>query len=484
MLRRPERQSVEPRPGRRFLGGDPLLRNGALLTLASLSTSALGAGYWSLAGLRYDVATVGRNYSAISMMMFLAGVSQLNLADVLVRFTPAAGRATRRLILLAYLAAVCTALVASVGFVLAVPRLSPGLSFLHGPLLGTVFVVATVSYTVFSLQDGALTGLRRAGWVLAENALFSVAKLAAVLLLSLAAAVYGILASWTLALLVSLVFTNVYLFGFALPARDRADAAVEPGEAVEPGATVEPAGPAGPRPDEESTRGVVRYTGLTYVGGLLWLAVSNLPQVLILNTMGARDSAYFSISWVITTMLYVVSTNMGSSLVVESAGDPERLGQAVRKVLRSTGVLLLGAILLLILAAPLVLRLFGPDYPRHATTLLRLLALSALPNLVTATALASFRVHRRLGLFVLVYAVLCAGIFGMCIVLVHRMGLAGMGLAYLVAQLAVAGTLLVFRSSWMPDSPGPAPAPSPSAVVPTPESMEPETMEPVEGAKR
>ena len=471
VLRRPERQSVEPRPGRRLLGGDPLLRNGALLTLASLSTSALGAGYWSLAGLRYDVATVGRNYSAISMMMFLAGVSQLNLADVLVRFTPAAGRATRRLILLAYLAAVGTALVASVGFVLAVPRLSPGLSFLHGPLLGTVFVVATVSYTVFSLQDGALTGLRRAGWVLAENALFSVAKLAAVLLLSLAAAVYGILASWTLALLVSLVFTNVYLFGFALPARDRADAAVEPGEAVEP------AGPAGLRPAHESPRGVVRYTGLTYVGGLLWLAVSNLPQVLILNTMGARDSAYFSISWVITTMLYVVSTNMGSSLVVESAGDPERLGHAVRKVLRSTGVLLLGAIVLLILAAPLVLRLFGPDYPRHATTLLRLLALSALPNLVTATALASFRVHRRLGLFVLVYAVLCAGIFGLCIVLVHRMGLAGMGLAYLVAQLAVAGTLLVFRTGWMPDPSGPAPAPP--AVAPAPESMET-----AEGAKR
>lgn len=456
MLRRPERQSAQPRPGRRFLGGDPLLRNGALLTLASLSTSALGAAYWSLAGLRYDVATVGRNYSAISMMMFLAGVSQLNLADVLVRFTPAAGRATRRLILLAYLAAVSTALVGSVGFVLLAPRISPGLSFLHGPLLGPVFVVATVSYTVFSLQDGALTGLRRASWVLAENALFSVAKLVAVLLLSLAAAVYGILASWTVALLVSLVFTNVYLFGFALPARDRAAAAVERAEASGPADQDRPVRPA---PAQESTRGVIRYTGLTYLGGLLWLAVSNLPQVLILDTMGARDSAYFSISWVITTMLYVVSTNMGSSMVVESAGDPARLGQAVRKVLRSTGVLLLGAIVLLILAAPLVLRLFGPDYPRHATTLLRLLALSALPNLVTATALASYRVHRRLGLFVLVYAVLCAGIFGLCLVLVHRMGLPGMGLAFLLAQLAVAGTLLVFRGSWMPDPPPPTVVP-------------------------
>jgi O-antigen/teichoic acid export membrane protein len=139
---------------------------------------------------------------------------------------------------------------------------------------------------------------------------------------------------------------------------------------------------------------------------------------------------------------------------------------------------------LLILAAPLVLRLFGPDYPRHATTLLRLLALSALPNLVTATALASFRVHRRLGLFVLVYAVLCAGIFGLCVALVHRMGLPGMGMAFLVAQLVVAGTLLVFRGSWMPDptDEGPVDA-GPMEDAPM-EDAPMEDVETAEGAKR
>lgn len=446
---RRKRQSVGARLEHRVSGGDALLRNGALLTLASLATSALGAAYWSLAGLRYDVATVGRNYSAISMMMFLAGVSQLNLADVLVRFTPSAGRNTRRVILFAYLAAVCTALVASIGFVLLAPRLSPGLAFLHRPAAGGVFVLATVTYAIFALQDGALTGLRRAGWVLAENALFSVAKLVAVLVLSLAASTDGILVSWMIALLVSLAFTNTYLFGFAVPARE---AELKLPDAIQP---------------TDSTKGVVRYTALTYLGGLFWLAVSTLPQVLILNTLGASASAYFSISWVITTMLYVVSANMGSSLVVESAGDPRRLGKAVRTVLRHAGVLLLAAVAGLVLAAPLVLRLFGPDYPSHATELLRLLALSALPNLVTATALASYRVHRRLWSFVVVYGVLCSIILVLCVVLVPRMGLPGMGVAFLGAQLVVAAALLVFRSTWMP-TPAPDEPESESGPVPIP----------------
>ncbi|MBC3844357.1 hypothetical protein GXW82_41980 [Streptacidiphilus sp. 4-A2] len=52
----------------RFLGGDPLLRNGVVLTLASLASSVLGAAYWSVVGpgLHYSISTVGRNYSAVS----------------------------------------------------------------------------------------------------------------------------------------------------------------------------------------------------------------------------------------------------------------------------------------------------------------------------------------------------------------------------------------------------------------------------------
>jgi O-antigen/teichoic acid export membrane protein len=208
---------------------------------------------------------------------------------------------------------------------------------------------------------------------------------------------------------------------------------------------------------------MVRFTALTYIGGLCWLAASTLPQVLILNTLGAQASAYFSISWVITTMLLVLSSNMGSSLVVESAGDLARLGPAVRTVIRHTGGLLVGAAAALCLGAPLVLRLFGPGYPAHASFLLRLLALSAVPNLITATAQAAARVRRRPGLVVAVNGAIAVLVFGASTVLVPVMGLAGMGMAWLLVQIAVAGTLLALRRRWLPP-PGPAPVAHPGAV--------------------
>jgi O-antigen/teichoic acid export membrane protein len=433
----------------KFLGGDPLLRNGVVLTMAALSTSALGAAYWSLVGLTYSVADVGRNYSAISVMMFLAGVSQLSLADVLVRFVPAAGPRTRRLIGGAYTATVLMALLTSGLFVLLVPTISPALDFLHGPLLGPVFILATVAYAIFVVQDGALTGLRRPSWVLAENALFSTAKLAAVAAFAVLLPVHGILLSWVLALLVSLVFTNTYIFGFAIPRREREIRRFQrrPSWALDP----QPGdGSGAPVLPSDSTRGVVRFTALTYGGGLFWLGATTLPQVLLLNTLGARASAYFSISWIIIALLMVVSTNMGSSIVVDSAGDPRRLRRAALTVLRHAGLLLVAAAGLLMLAAPLVLRLFGEDYPEHATLLLRLLALSTIPNLVNATALACARVRRRAGLVVAIYLALSGLVFSGAAVFVPRLGLEGMGVAWLCAQLAVSSSLLLLHRIWLP----------------------------------
>jgi O-antigen/teichoic acid export membrane protein len=449
-----ERLSGLPLLGR-FLGGDPLLRNGVMLTLASIAASVLGAAYWifvGAAGLKYKTAEVGTNQATIFAVMFLGGVAQLNLADVMVRFTPSAGRNTRRIVVRAYLAAISLALVSSVGFVLLIPWVAPGLDFVHTPVMGGVFVFAVATYAIFVIQDGVLTGLRRTHWVLGEQMLFSVSKIVAVGLLFVVARSAAMLVSWTIALVLALVFVNTYLFGFAIPAREREVHRMErrpswardhaPGDVT--GMHLIPT---------ETTDGMIRFTALTYVGGLFWLAVSTLPQTLILDTFGKEgkdDSAYFSISWVITTMLYVISANMGSSIVVESAGDPRRLVRAVRTVLRNTGVLLLGGALVVGAAAPLVLRLFGPDYPGHATVLLRLLAVSSVPNLITATALAAFRVRRKAGMVLVVYAAICGLVFGMFWVLKPTMGLAAMGMAWLLTQLLVAGLLLVFRRAWLP----------------------------------
>src|SRR5437588_11287868 len=89
---------------------DDLLRNGHLLTLSTTATCVISALYWAGATRSYGAEDVGRFYAAVSVLTFIAGIGQLNLNNVLIRFVPAAGGRLRRLVLGCYAAATLTTL--------------------------------------------------------------------------------------------------------------------------------------------------------------------------------------------------------------------------------------------------------------------------------------------------------------------------------------------------------------------------------------
>ncbi|WP_371667093.1 hypothetical protein OG985_05475 [Streptomyces sp. NBC_00289] len=404
-----------------------VLRNGHVLTFSSMLTSALGALYWALAAHSYSDDTVGRNYSAVAAMMLLAGAGQLNMTNMLVRFTPGAGLRSRRLVATAYLAACGSTTVLAVAFVFLIPALSPGLMFLRHPLVACGFVVATAGYAIFVLQDGVLTGLRRPGWVVLENVVFALVKIVLVVALASLAAT-GILWSWALAVVVAIALANVLLFARFLPRRgdpvrdDRADTS----------------GPTG------------RYLVADWTAALFWLAATASLPIIVLNRLGPSQAAYFSLAWLVAFSLYQLNSNMGASLIVEAAHDPSQLAAHCRLVLRHTLVLLACAATALCAAAPLILRIFGPEYARNGADLLRLTAVSALPNLVVVAAVSICRAQRRLRLLMGILATVCTLATVLSYVLLGPMGIAGVGAAWLVAQTTVAATLWWCRAHWLP----------------------------------
>jgi O-antigen/teichoic acid export membrane protein len=408
---------------------ETVLRNGHVLTLSSLLTSVLGALYWALAAHAYSQDSVGRNYSAVAAMMLLAGVGQLNLTNVMIRFTPGAGHRLRRLVAAAYLAACVATVVLAVGFLLLIPVLSPGLLFLRRPLVACGFVLAAAGYAIFVLQDGVLTGLRRPGWVVLENLVFALVKIVLVVVLAFLAAT-GILWSWALAVVVAIVLTNALLFARFLPRR----------------------GGAAPDDRVDTSRPTGRYIIADYTAALFWLTATASLPILVLNRLGPRQAAYFSLAWLVAFSLYQLNTNMGASLIVEAVNDPSQLAAHCRLVLRHTGVLLTGGVTVLCVAAPLILRVFGPDYARHGTGLLRLAALSALPNLVVVAAVSICRARRRLRLLVGILAAVCTLATVLSYVLLGFMGITGVGVAWLVAQTAAAATLWWRRAQWLPEA--------------------------------
>ncbi|MBF9066533.1 lipopolysaccharide biosynthesis protein [Streptacidiphilus fuscans] len=408
---------------------DPLLRNAHLLTLSSVLTSLFGALYWALGAHWYSPDEVGRNTAAVSAMMFLGGVGQLNLANAMVRFVPSAGARTGRLVGRAYVVAALVTLLFAAGFVLLIPQLSPGLDFLHTWGLGAAFVLATSGYAIFNLQDGVLTGLRRADWVALENGLFAAEKIGLLALFAAVGTASGILASWMVGLVLSLALTNTFLFAHALPRHQR----------------------AAPEPAADTSRLTLGYVSADYVGAMCWLAAVNLPPVIVLNRLGAADAAYFSLAWLVPLALYAFSANMGYSLVVESARDITRL-DAYRRVLRHAGRVLVLAVAAVLAVSPWALRLFGEAYARHGTVTLWLLTLSALPNLLNTTVVALSRARRRMRVVVGVLGSLAFLVLGLTEALLPVMGITGAGAAWLIGQSVVAAVLLWRRDWWLPNA--------------------------------
>jgi O-antigen/teichoic acid export membrane protein len=93
---------------------------------------------------------------------------------------------------------------------------------------------------------------------------------------------------------------------------------------------------------------------------------------------------------------------------------------------------------------------FGPGYARADTGVLRLLALCALPALVTNTALSVARSQRRMGTVAGIQVAICVLVWGLSALLMEHLGITGVGAAWLVAQTATAAVLVAWPRLWLP----------------------------------
>jgi O-antigen/teichoic acid export membrane protein len=355
-------------------------------------------------------------------MTFLAGIGQLNLMSAMVRFIPTAGKSTLRLVTSAYLVGVVLTSLFCLVFLLNVGFWSPGLRFLGStPILAGLFTVSTMAWSIFVLEDSVLTGSGQAVWVPVSNLVFGVVKLVLVFAFAVPFPEHGILLSWTAAILVAVVPTNLYIFRRAIPRHVRASRADQA-----PAAPVQ----------------IVRYVAGDYVASLCWLGATALLPVLVLNEAGAEATAAFSLAWVIAFALFSVNAGMGSSLIVEAAGNQSQLAAYGQKVLRHTLVLLGPVVAILVVGAPWVLRFFGQSYAGQGSTALRLLALSAIPHLVNTIHASRARVQRRMNEVIAIYGATFVLVIMLSLLLVRIAGITGVGFAWLTAQTFITAALL------------------------------------------
>jgi O-antigen/teichoic acid export membrane protein len=400
----------------------PLFRNGYALITSSFLSSAIGMVYWILVARIYPANLVGLNSALISAMMLLGGIAQLNLSNANIRFIPSAGRLTRRFVRTTYLIGPIVAVLVSLIFLLLLNKVAPVLAFLRSsPLIGGVFVLATVGWCIFVLEDGVLTGLRRATWVPVENSMFGLIKIALMLVLASILPQLGVFFSWVLGLAIILGPTTYFIFRKLIPHEMQ----------VNPQAHALP-----------HVAAIARYTAGDYIAVLSWTACTTLLPIIVTVTLGPTANAYYYLSWQIALLLYAICASMGSSLIVEASTKPQELLRLSIRVIIQLLLLVVPIALITIIAAPLILSLFGRDYADQAAPLLRLLALSGIPFIITIIFVSVARVRRQIYKAILSYLSLAVLVLGFCSICIPRFGLIGVGYAWLAAQSLVAITIL------------------------------------------
>ncbi len=409
----------------------PLYRNGYALVISSGATSALGFIYWILAAQNYSTETVGLNSAILSAVMFLANVSQLNLGNAFNRFLPSSGRQSRSIILYTYALTSGVACIVAALFLLGLNAWAPQLNILYSsPLLIIGFILSVVAWLIFILQDSALVGLRQATWVPFENIIFAVAKVLLLIILASLLPDFGIMVSWIVPVMILLLPVNYLIFRRLLPRHieDTQDRAVPVSRAQ-----------------------ITRYVTGDYLGSIISTATVDLLPIIIVERVTASANAFFFLSWTIAYALYLFSRNMGMSLIAEAAIEPTKLYIYSYRIFVQTARILVPLVLVGVIGAPLILRLFGDAYAAEAPDLLRLLCLSAIPNIIVQTYLSIARVQRRVSALILVQGFIAIAVLGQVFLLLDVFGITAIGIAWLSTQTLVAVFLLLtqLRTAWI-----------------------------------
>jgi hypothetical protein len=342
-------------------------------------------------------------------MTLLANFAQLNMINVLPRFLPTAGSNVFRLLGKSYAACISLSFFIASAFVIA----GFGSAFLVSDDQKILFVFAVALWTIFTIQDAAMTGLRGTVWVPVENASFSVVKIALLPVFLIILPTTGIFLAWLLPVVAALIPVNWYVFRRLAPGLH----AISNGRSRLP-----------------SRRVLGTFIAGEYVGSLAYFASIALLPLLVLSRLGATANAYFYTSWIVATSLELLLSNIATSLIVEASPDSRTTRAHVVHAIKLVLFVVLPLAAIGAVFAPILLSLLGRAYALHGTTLLRLVAISMPFRAVVVLYLATARIARRIRRVVAVQLVNAALVLTLSVVFLSHFGVVGVGLAYLTTQ--------------------------------------------------
>ena len=401
-----------------------LYRNAGYLMLASGVNSLAGFVFWAVAARLYPAEGVGLAAAAISAIGLLALLSTLGMDYGLIRFLPGSGDKVKNILnscfTLSGLVSVALAVIFLAGLKLWSPAL---LRIQQNPVFFISFVIFALAAVYRVFAERTFIAGRRAGFALTQGLVFNLLRFIPLVALAPLFNVFGIFASWGIGLGLAVIVSIPFLI-----------------PRVQPG--YRPA----PKIDRKSIGNMMHFSFANYGANIFWAIPILCLPLMVVNLLGAEANAYFYVGWALGYLLVSIPVTVSFSLFAEGSHSEEQLGHNIDRSLRLL-LVLVPVIAIVFLAGERVLALFGSAYAENATTLLWVLAVSAIPVGLNHTYFTVKRVQKRMRGVIGLSAFIAVVTMVLSYLLLPRVGIIGAGIGWLIPQaiVAVAITPSLFR---------------------------------------
>ncbi len=405
----------------KFIPKDSLYKNSIYLMIGTLVMSILGFVFWMIGARLFTTEQVGLATTIISIMGLITSFSLLGLNAGLIRYLPTSKDKDKKINTAFTLVAIVTIIISTI-FLLSIKTFSPKLMFIHDNIiLAFIFMIFMIFASFSSLIDSIFIAHRNTKFILLKNTIFSSLKI--ILLFAFVwLGAYGIFTSWMISLIVAfLVLFLVLIFKFNY----------KPNFAIH----------------DSIIKKIGGYSFGNYIAGFIGGLPTMILPLLILNRLGASQSAYYYMAMMIAGLLFVIPGGVSQSLFAEGSHNEKELKHQIKKAIKIISLLLIPAIIVVIFFGQYILLLFGKEYASEGFRFLQLLAISGIFVGINAVFGTLLNIKKRINTIVIMSIVSAILILGGSYLLINRgVGLMGIGWAYLIGQGIISGVYLVM--SW------------------------------------
>jgi O-antigen/teichoic acid export membrane protein len=377
---------------------DPLYKNSFYILLSYLTGAGFGFIFWLLAAKFYQNEDVGIAAALISSISLIVLISGFGLDQSIIRFFPDRNKnkVFSTSVIITTTVSVLLGMIFIVGSDLWLPE--------QGILKSSIAVFYLLFLAVFSfvgLTGISFIAMRKAEYnflqnVIAGSRFFFLFPF----ILFGAMGIFGAVgASFILAFIMSVVLLvrSGIKFVFTL--------------------------------DRRFLRDALNFSAGNYLAGLLITAPSLILPIMVLNVLGAEETAHYYIAYSITVLLFMIPSAVSTSLFVEGSHG-ETLKKNTMKSLFIIFILLLPAIIILYLFGGFILGIIGKSYV-EGLDLMRIMALSSFFVAIVYVYFSIKKVQKDMKGLVLLSAVLFFLLIGLSYVFMPVFGIVGVGYAWI-----------------------------------------------------